>query len=176
MVPLITTISSYMIVPAKRERQHLGDYNYFLHEKDEDSYKQRSIRNSCLDLISSLIEVFGDLAVESILFVIENLFLTTSAENSSPTKIKSQGANQAQSIEEINIYDFTYSSSNKKHFWKKREVCLFLVGNFAEDISMYRQRNMQYSFRNLVQEIMKTNFDKALMKSTLKGRTLWCAC
>ena len=138
MVPLITTISSYMIVPAKKERQHLGDYNYFLHEKDEDSYKQRSIRNSCLDLISSLIEVFGDLAVESILFVIENLFLTTSAESSSPTKIKSQGANQAQSIEEINIYDFTYSSSNKKHFWKKREVCLFLVGNFAEDISMYR--------------------------------------
>lgn len=151
LVPLITTISSYMIVPRIKERQHIGDYNYFIHEKDEDVYKQRSIRNSCLDLISSLIEVFGDLAVESILFVIENLFLSTSAENSSPSKMRpSQGPNQAQSIEEINIYDFTYSSLNKKHFWKKREVALFLVGNFAEDISMYRKRNHQYNFKNLV--------------------------
>lgn len=129
-----------MIIPATKERMHFGDYNHFIHEKDEDVYKQRSIRNSCLDLISSLIEVFGDLAVESILFVIENLFLTTSAENSSPTKIR--GTDQiASTVEEINIYEFTYSSSHRKHFWKKREVALFLVGNFAEDISMYRQRN-----------------------------------
>jgi hypothetical protein len=62
-----------MIIPANRERYHQGDYNYFIHEKDEDIYKERSIRNSCLDLISSLIEVFGDTAVESLLFVIQAL-------------------------------------------------------------------------------------------------------
>jgi hypothetical protein len=124
-------------------------------------------------LISSLIEVFGDLAVESILFVIENLFLTTSADQSSPTKIKS--TTTAQSIEDVNIYDFTYSSSHKKHYWKKREVALFLVGNFAEDISMYRQRNPKYNLRILIEEMMKTNFEKAQMKSYLKGRTLQCA-
>jgi hypothetical protein len=50
-------------------------------------YKQRSIRNSSLELISSLIEVFGDAAVEAVLFVVENLFLSTPSE-SSPTKIK----------------------------------------------------------------------------------------
>jgi hypothetical protein len=95
-----------------------------------------------LDLIFSLIEVFGDLAVESLLFVIENLFLTTSAEYSSPTKFNINSiSNLAQSVEEINIYEFSYSSTNKKHFWKKREVALFLVGNFAEDISMFRLRN-----------------------------------
>jgi hypothetical protein len=77
-----------MILPHNRERYHVGDYNHFIHDKDEDIYKQRNIRNSCLDLISSLIEVFGDLAVESILFVIENLFLTTSAAVSSPAKLK----------------------------------------------------------------------------------------
>lgn len=75
-----------MIVPYNKERYHVGDYNHFIHDKDEDIYKQRNIRNSCLDLISGLIEVFGDLAVESILYVIENLFLTTSAEVSSPSK------------------------------------------------------------------------------------------
>ena len=89
IVPLITTISSYMILPRNKERYHIGDYTHFIHDKDEDVYKMRSIRNQCLDLISGLIEVFGDLAVESILFVIENLFLTTSPERSSPTKVKS---------------------------------------------------------------------------------------
>lgn len=140
-----------MIIPRLKERHHVGDYNHFIHDKDEDVYKMRNIRNSCLDLISGLIEVFGDLAVESILFVIENLFLTTSAEGSSPTKVKSAGNTQVQTIEEINIYEFSYSSTNKKHFWKKREVALFLIGSFAEDISMFRLRNPRYNLKALVQ-------------------------
>lgn len=80
IVPLITTISSFMIIPRKHERYHLGDFNYFIHEKDEDVYKVRSIRNCCLELVSSLIEVFGDLAVESILYVIESQFNSASAD------------------------------------------------------------------------------------------------
>lgn len=81
----------------------------------------------------------------------------------------------AKTVEEINVYEFTYSSKNKKHFWKKREVALFLVGNFAEDISMYRQRHPQYNLRVLVEQLIKTDFSKSMMKSYLKGRTLWCA-
>eukprot|EP00347_Sterkiella_histriomuscorum_P024270 403331713 len=173
IVPLITTISSYMIIQHSQERQHVGDNQHFIHEKDEDFYKQRTIRNSCLDLISSLIDVFGDLAVESILFVVENLFLTTSASQSSPTKIKSSV--QAQSVEEVNIYDYTYSSSHRKHTWKKREVALFLIGRFADSISMFRIRNPNYNLRILIEEIMKTNFEKCRIKSYLKGRTLQCA-
>jgi len=71
-------------------RHHLGDFNYFIHDKDEDVYKTRSTRNCCLDLISSLIEVFGDLAVESILIVLENTFISGPDELSgSPVKGKS---------------------------------------------------------------------------------------
>ena len=71
IMPLIATISSFMIIPRSKERQHLGDFNHFIHEKDEDFYKMRSIRNCSLDLISSLIEVFGDIAVSSVLRIIE---------------------------------------------------------------------------------------------------------
>ena len=78
-----------MIIQHFKESHHKGDYNHFIHEKDEDIYKARNIRNSCLDLISGLIEVFGDLAVESILFVIQNLFLTTSAEKASLARLNS---------------------------------------------------------------------------------------
>jgi hypothetical protein len=81
----------------------------------------------------------------------------------------------AASLDDINIYEFTYSSTHKKHFWKKREVALFLVGSFVEDIQMYRQRNPHYNLKKLVQEMMKTQFDKALIKSYIKGRTLYCA-
>jgi hypothetical protein len=49
------------------------------------------------------------------------------------------------------------------------------VGSFAEDISMYRQRNPEYNLKKLMEEILKTDFDKALIKSYLIGRTLWCA-
>ena len=74
-MPLISTVASYMILAKKSSREHLGDYNYFIHDKDEDVYKVRSIRNACLDLISSLIEVFGDLAVESILYVVDKVLI-----------------------------------------------------------------------------------------------------
>lgn len=127
------TVASYMILPSNRERQHVGDYNLFIHDKDEDIYKQRAIRNSCLDLISSLIEVFGDDAVQSILFVIESLFhkgLSASKSNSSDS-----------SEQTPNLLDNVYISTNRKHQWKRREVALFLIGNFAEDISMFRIRN-----------------------------------
>ena len=82
---------------------------------------------------------------------------------------------QVKTVEEVNIYEFSYSSTHPKHFWKKREVALFLVGSFAEDISMYRLRNPSYSLKELVDNIMKTDFSIALLKSYLKGRTLWCA-
>lgn len=52
-----------MILTYDKERMHIGDYSHFIHDKDEDIYKSRTIRNSCLDLISGLIEVFGDLAI-----------------------------------------------------------------------------------------------------------------
>jgi hypothetical protein len=39
ITPLITTISSFMIIPRFRERYHCGDYNFFIHEKDEEDYK-----------------------------------------------------------------------------------------------------------------------------------------
>lgn len=153
IVPLISTVSSYMIIPRARERQHVGNYAHFLTDMDENFWVQPSIRKSCQDLLSSLVDVFGDLAVQSVLFVVENLFLTASSEQASPTKVRS-----AQTVEEINIYDYSYSSASRRHKWKKREVALFLIGSFAEDISMFRQRNPSYNFKVLLEEMMVTDF------------------
>lgn len=56
-----------MIITFDKERSHFGDYNYFIHDKDEDIYKVRSIRNCCLDFISNLIDLWREEAVEKLL-------------------------------------------------------------------------------------------------------------
>lgn len=40
---------------------------------------------------------------------------------------------------------------------------------------MFRVRTPTYNLKALVTQIMETDFSKALLKSYLKGRTLWCA-
>ena len=74
-----------MIVLMKDQREHLADENYFLLDKTQSIYKMRNIKNQCVDLFSSLIEVFGDLAVNSTLLVIENLL---SIQRNEPEKIE----------------------------------------------------------------------------------------
>lgn len=70
---MLMTISSYMIVELDDELEYLYDHNIFLHDRTESVFKLRTIKNQCVDLFSSLIECFGDLAVQSILQIIQNL-------------------------------------------------------------------------------------------------------
>ena len=125
-----------MILVRSLERYHYGDRSHFTKDKDEDIIRLKTVRSYCLDLLSSLVEVFGDLAVEAILYVIDNICLQNSQGSESPTKMTK--IEIAKTVEEINIYEFTYTSRNKKHIWKKKEVAFYLIGSFAEDISMYR--------------------------------------
>ena len=67
VIPLLMTISSYMIVEKSNETEYIRDVNIFLHDRTESIFKLRNIKNQCVDLFSSLIESFGDLAVQSIL-------------------------------------------------------------------------------------------------------------
>ncbi len=45
IVPLVSTVGSFMIIPHAQERTYCFDNNYFIHEKDDDMYKARNIRN-----------------------------------------------------------------------------------------------------------------------------------
>ena len=68
-------------------------------------------------------------------------------------------------------------SQNKKHQAKRHEVALFLLGSFAEDISMFRMRNpLQFDLHAIVTKLVLHSDDKVgPLKSLLKGRALWCA-
>lgn len=41
---------------------------------------------------------------------------------------------ESEELEEVNVYEYSYQSKNPEHYWKKREVALLLLGQFAEDI------------------------------------------
>jgi hypothetical protein len=47
-----------------------------------------------------------------------------------------------------------YFSSHRKHPFKRREVALFLLGTFAEDIQMFRVRNPEYNLKLVIQEAL----------------------
>ena len=77
LVPLITTVSSYLLIQYTHELRHLGDPTFFISDKSQELLKVETIRNQCLVLISSLIEVFGDAAVSAVLLVVQNIFASS---------------------------------------------------------------------------------------------------
>ena len=72
-MPLITSVSSYLLVQYNHEKQHRGDPTFFIADETQEMHRVQSIRNQCLTLVSSLIEVFGDMAVQAVLLVVHNM-------------------------------------------------------------------------------------------------------
>ena len=73
LAPLLTSVSSYLLIQHDHERLYLTDPTYFIADKSQELLKVETIRSQCLVLISSLIEVFGDLATQGVLLIIEKL-------------------------------------------------------------------------------------------------------
>ena len=81
LVPLITSVSSYLLVQQNMERSHRSDPTFFIADETQEMHRVQSIRNQCLALISSLIEVFGDNAVQAVLLVTHNMIHQGKVEN-----------------------------------------------------------------------------------------------
>ena len=75
LIPLLTSVSSYLLVQHDHERLCRADPTYFIADKSQELLKVETIRSQCLVLISSLIEVFGDVATQGVLLIIEKLMI-----------------------------------------------------------------------------------------------------
>lgn len=141
------TISSYMIVEQANENEYVRDTNIFLHDRTESVFKLRNIKNQCVDLFSSLIECFGDLAVQSILQIIQNLLdkqiiveekeVSTAEKDQQQIKEGKDPEDATQTITEnkqLKFEEFTYISEDSNHQWKRVDVAMLLLGIFNEDI------------------------------------------
>lgn len=74
LLPLLTSVSSYLLLQRRHERIYRGDPTFFIADNSQDLLKIETIRSQCLVLISSLIEVFGDVATQGVLIIIDKLF------------------------------------------------------------------------------------------------------
>lgn len=197
LIPLVTTVTGYLLVQSDQEKAHRGDATFFIIEKGQEMLRVQSVRNQCLTLISSLIEVFGDDAVQAVLLIAQSIFtqkqlelpsVETAQAASASTKEESKGeaeddeevAEQRRNEQEFRamLAELVYISKNKKNPVKRREVAILLLGTFVEDVSMYLIRNPVYEMlQTLFDELLKTDFSKMgkSLRSLLIGRTLWCA-
>jgi hypothetical protein len=96
LVPLLSSVTSYLLIQHNHEREYLGDPTYFLTDKSQDLLKVETIRSQCLVLISSLIEVFGDTATKGVLIIIEKLF----KKEHGPLQIKEEEETKSAPIKE----------------------------------------------------------------------------
>lgn len=155
--PLLMNVASYMIVEHKDQREFMYDQHYFLHDKTQSVFKTRTIKNQCVDLFSSLIEIFGDQAITAILQCVQKLL----------------GINEETKEDEVS--EEVYSSTNANNVWKRQDVGMQLLGLFIEDIQMFCIRNPQVKIADLIDRVVKVEFKANKMGSYLKGRSLWCA-
>jgi hypothetical protein len=70
ITPLMMTIGSYMLLEDWQKHLFKFDESYFLCDKTQSVFKVKSIRNQCIELCSSLIEMFGDQSLISLYQVI----------------------------------------------------------------------------------------------------------
>lgn len=167
MMPLVTSVASYMILSKEQENEQITDQSQFINVNNENVY-EHSVRNYCLNFISQMIENFDDDAVEAILCVTENFLL--SMEENKESSVETN-------FDEVDVLKYTYNSSDKNHGLKKREVALYLLGSLSDDIIKYRDRkgSNNFSLINIFGSIALPDLKNKNIPNILKGRAMWCA-
>jgi hypothetical protein len=167
MVPLVTSVASYMILSNEQEDEHINDQSQFIFINNENVY-EHSVRNYCLNFISQIIENFDDDAVEAIIHVTENFLLSMEENKEEYTETN---------FDEVDVMKYTYNSSDKRHGLKKREVALYILGSLSDDIIKYRNRKgtSNKSLSNIFNSIVLPDLQNKNMPNILKGRSMWCA-
>jgi len=167
IIPLITSIASYMILSKEQENELITDQSQFIVVNNENVY-EHSVRNYCLGFLSQIIENFDDEAVEAILCVAENFLLSMSKEKKPSIETN---------FDEVDVLKYTYDSPNENHGLKKREVALYILGSLSDDIVKYRDRrgSSNFSLINIFGSIALPDLKNKSTPTILKGRAMWSA-
>lgn len=119
IVPLVTSVTSYMILSKDQETAQVTDPSQFVNANNESIY-EHSVRNYCLDFLSQMIENFDDEAVEACLCICERFLLLMQKQ-----KLPSVETN----FDDVDVLSYTYDSHDQTHGLKKREVAMYILGS-----------------------------------------------
>ena len=159
LVPVLTSIASYMILAADEDE---GDDLNYTTTNNQNTY-HHTVRNYCREFISQVIEAFDDQAVEALIYVCEK-FLRGSDERQSSL---------STDFEEIDVLKNSYECSDPRYKDKKKEVGLYLLGTYSDDIMKFRSRRSLDQFNMSIFDLILDVGDSK--EEVIIGRSLWCA-
>jgi hypothetical protein len=148
MVPLITSVASYLILSNKQENNQIA---YQIINVNNEIVYIHSERNYCKDFILQIIENVYYNAVEAILLVAEKFLL--SIEESKELSVE-------KNFDDIHVMQYTYNCPSKDYGLKKREVTLYILGSLSDDKVKYRYRKgaSKFSLDYLFESIALPDF------------------
>ena len=142
----------------------IEDPNQFIAD-DEDEGNMRNLRVAVLKLISTLIEQYGDDAIQAIMLISEKFLLNLDEENSYgflQNVLGKLSGNEFKSLQDFDaekLLNFIKTShfecDHIDNLWKKKETGLLLLGSFSEDIIALQARNSsKFDIGELLQNLI----------------------
>ena len=171
----VNSLLWYMMLTLDQQQLWKNEPNQFIIEDDPDE-GWRSARTTALKLISDIIEIFGDAAVNLILQVISNTLQGLS--NGAMNLLGSTYAEMQEITQGINSdLERVVRHYSETYAWKMREAVVLLLGSLSKDIIMFnvkarKQGNSQIEIGTVLYQVILKDLKNS--KDQLRGRALWC--
>ena len=171
----VNSLLWYMMLTIDQQELWQNEPNQFIIEDDPEE-GWRSARIAALKLVSDIIEIFEDSAVNAILQVISNVLHEI---NSGVVNLLQSSYPEMQEIvKDINLQlEMISRSYSINYSWKMREAVVLLMGSLSKDIILFnakarKQGKNQIDIGNVLYQVILKDLRNS--KDLLRGRALWC--
>ena len=171
----VNSLLWYMMLTLDQQHLWKNEPNQFILEDDPDE-GWRSARIAALKLVSDIIEIFGDTAVNVILQVISNTLQGLS--NGVINLLSSTYAEMQEIAQGVNSeLERLARQYSENYAWKMREAVVLLLGSLSKDIIMFNVKakkhgNQQIDIGTVLYQVILKDLKNS--KDQLRGRALWC--
>ena len=165
----------YMMLTAEQQTLWNNEPNQFIIEDDPEE-GWRSARIAALKLVSDIIEIFGDTAVNAIMQAINKVLYDL--QNGLANLLNCSYPEMQEIVKGINVQLDVISRQNSLSYsWKMREAVVLLLGSLSKDIIAFnskakKQEKNQINIGNILYQVILKDLKNS--KDLLKGKALWC--
>lgn len=184
LFPIINCVSHYLLFSKEQERRWFDDANQFISD-EEDLANMVSLRNSAQRVIGNLVQTYSHEATQAIMVIVEKFlknmkeeevygFLKAGLEKLNMKQSKASALQDFDADKLLALIKTShFEGEHPDHIWKKREVGLFLLGTFCEEIVyLLNEKGQGEEINNLIEQLVFSLEDNS--NPILKGRTIWC--
>ncbi|OMJ73886.1 hypothetical protein SteCoe_27335 [Stentor coeruleus] len=165
----------YMLLTTDQQKLWKNEPNQFIAEDDIDE-GWKSARLASLKLVSDIIEIHGDRAVDAILQTLSNVL--TNLNTGTINLLASNYPEMQEIVQSLNSQlNNICKHYSTQYLWKMREVTVLVIGSLSKDILLFNTKakkkgSIQISIATVLYNVILKDLDNS--KDMLKGRALWC--